>query len=75
MVSDGQERWVFIGFDLFFGDSSSVNIRIDGVQVSSYCPDRTAQMKEIKNAVARVKLTKIRRKTTSISQGAKEMGD
>ncbi len=37
--------------------SSSVNTRIEGVQVSSYCPVRTAQMNAPKNAAAMTMLS------------------
>ena len=49
--------------------SSSDSILIDGVHVSSNCPDLTAQMNADKKAIARIRLMKMSRKMTSISGG------
>lgn len=51
--SDDDERLVFRG--------SSSNTRIDGVWVSSYWPERTAQMKAQRNAPANNRLTGMRK--------------
>jgi len=40
--------------------------RIEGVQVSSYWPERTAQIKAARNAPAKAKLRGIKRKMTLI---------
>jgi hypothetical protein len=54
-------------FRVVLGDSSSVNIRREGVQVSSNWPDLTAQIKAARKARAKVKLMKMSRKTTSMA--------
>jgi hypothetical protein len=41
-------------------EGSSVRMRIEGVQVSSNCPDRTAQKKPARPQRARARLVKIR---------------
>ena len=43
-------------------------MRMDGVQVSSNCPDFTAQTKAARNPNARVKLMKMSRKMTSMAK-------
>src|SRR5260221_12272879 len=62
----GLVRWWIV----FLAASSSESIRIEGVQVSSNCPDLPAQMNAVRNVIARTWLMKMSRKTTSISGGA-----
>ena len=56
------QSWV-----LEFALSSSVKIRMPGVQVSSYCPDLTAQTKAAKNDRAMVRLARMRIRMTDIA--------
>jgi hypothetical protein len=55
--------------DAFFADSSSVKMRMEGVQVSSNWPDLTAQMNPLRNAVARPRLARMRMRMTDILAG------
>src|ERR1051326_5161088 len=47
---------------------SSISRRIDGVQVSSYCPDRTDQTNPTRNPAAITMVKRIRRKMTVMTE-------
>jgi hypothetical protein len=55
-------------FEATLEGGSSANTRSDGVLVSSYCPDLTAQMKPARNTSATPRLAKIKMRRTDMFQ-------
>lgn len=55
-------------FETTVDGGSSANTRSDGVLVSSYCPDFTAQMKPARNTSATPRLAKIKMRRTDMFQ-------